>query len=537
MEDRKGPSEGTPNDREKGGQRGSNHFKVGEDSKPLARESFGGTSGSTSPIRKASPPGSGQPDWFKEIDPSLRQVTVELPVEAWTRCIQNIQGKKVKGEDCVAILSQGSSCRHITGALGLKLAIDRAGSLFFDLNVRCYIDNVRIDLPSPKLTQRCLIRVADNPFASKIVAGLTVGHFSFDTIKIPTSAPLETIRETILGVQKVCEAYFDTLLQCLDIKDAQLKLQVSPQEIVRVDPQGGSRGASHGKEEGVERLLQTTTVALDDIGGYAAVKREIQSLIRLFSNREHFSKYNITPPRGILFAGPPGTGKTMFAKAMCHELGVNFYHVSTSDVMSCLYGESEKQLAEIFDTVETPCVIFVDELEALAPNRDYASEPSRRVLTELLRKLDGISSREGIILLGATNKIEMLDPAITRAGRLDRTIMIGIPDKEAREEIFRVCINRYRKGAAPELQSLESLDPVALARASEGLVGADIAEVMRRLVFSLADGQLLNPDGDWRPNTTAVCSLIDQYHAELELKKGGKREEEKEEDEEERPGE
>jgi cell division protease FtsH len=220
----------------------------------------------------------------------------------------------------------------------------------------------------------------------------------------------------------------------------------------------------------------------------------------------------------------------MFAKAMCHELGVKFYHVSTSDVLNCLYGESEKRLAEIFDTVETPCVIFVDELEALAQNRDYASEPARRVLTELLKKLDGMKSREGIIFLGATNKIEMLDPAIIRAGRLDRTIMIGNPDKDAREEIFKVCINRYRKGEGTGLQALGNLDPVALARASEGLVGADIAEVIRRIVFNLAEGRLLNPDSSWEPNTASACSLIDQYQAELELKNGPKRGKEKRED-------
>jgi SpoVK/Ycf46/Vps4 family AAA+-type ATPase len=147
------------------------------------------------------------------------------------------------------------------------------------------------------------------------------------------------------------------------------------------------------------------------------------------------------------------------------------------------------------------------------------------VLTELLKKLDGMGSRSDILFLGATNKPDMLDPAITRSGRLDKTIVVGYPDEEARKETFEVYIRKYLELNKPELDCLKQLDTNKLARASQEYVGGDIKELMRRVVFSIADSALPDTTGTankptWQPTTEGVMSLIDQYQAELALKRG-----------------
>jgi AAA+ superfamily predicted ATPase len=372
-----------------------------------------------------------------------------------------------------------------------------------------------------------LKRLAENPTAKEIISVLD-GFTNSGHITINPDRQGRTLTDRLNAVKEGIEVYFDTLLQHLGVTDGNLKLEMYPAERninVSAGPSSGGILSEPGVD--IEKLVATSNVTLADIGGYDEVKQEIRQLIRLFENEEHFKSFGVEPPRGILFAGPPGTGKTMFAKAMCKELGVAFYHVSTSDVLNSLYGESEKRLSEIFEGVRTPCVLFVDELEALAPNRDLASEPSRRVLTELLKKLDGMASREGVIFLGATNKPEMLDPAITRAGRLDRTIIIDYPDEAAREAIFEACINRHQQRPATELASLKSLNCKDLAKATEGFVGADITEVMRRLVFDIADSTLpldgipsnrsSGGDSGLSPTDSAILRVY-RYRDELDRK-------------------
>lgn len=490
---------------------------VGDLRQEPLRVSYGGGG---SPPAPAAPP-SKSPDWSKPIDPSSNQVTLTIPIEAWARCFQNSQ--HADGQDAVSIGTHETELGLITGTVGMELSGSEHGP-FFSLNFNVDIDGQGLFFVDRQVAEACLKRLDGDKIAQGIVSLMIQDHARYGRL----AKPEITIEDQLKGLKKVCEVYFDTLLQFLGVRDASIKLSVFPRE--RPEGAGGDGGpgasgafGTTGASQRVAGLLQETDVKLADIGGYAHVKQEVERLIRLFRHESHYESFLVKPPRGILFAGPPGTGKTLFAKAMCNELGVNFYHVSTSDVLNAYYGESEKRLAEIFDNVQTPCVIFVDELEALAAKRDHASEPSRRVLTELLRKLDGMASREGILFLGATNKLEMLDPAITRAGRLDRTIVVDKPDVDAREQIFKVCIQNYLKGSAPELDWLKKLDPTALARASEGLVGADIQEVTRRIVFAIADERLLRPEGEWRPSTDYARSVIEQYQAELEFKKGGNR--------------
>lgn len=456
---------------------------------------------------------------------------MEIPIDTWERC-----GARATAVDTTIISLKVTDNGDLLGSISLKLTVDDYGfhaSPDFEaaygerrlgLSGRDQVfDRVKI------ATQR---RLNENPQAALFIESLNRPTHSAHLIVHP-DVEGRTVADYLKAAKEGLEVYFDTLLQHLGVTDASLKLQMIPVERQMSAATGGSAGSLLRSlaqpEKGVEELAIESDVRLADIGGYSEVKTEILQLIRLFQNPKHFALFGVEPPRGILFSGPPGTGKTMFAKAMCNELGVKFYHVSTSDVLNSLYGESEKRLAEIFDKVETPCVVFVDELEALAPDRDMASEPSRRVLTELLRKLDGMGSRPGILFLGATNKPEMLDPAITRAGRLDRTITIGTPDIAAREEIFKVCVERAQRHSASDLESLRRLDCPQLAQNTEGLVGADIQEIMRRIVFDLADSRLSRDETPpsssianepWYPTTDNALLRVSSYKAELERKRG-----------------
>lgn len=491
----------------------------------LEEQTFGGRSSAFSSAPRPTVSASG-PDWSKKtIDQSLHQVTVNIPVNEWTKVTGDVDGSGL-----AYISARQTEIGSVAETLNLRLALAN-GNLVVVIESKTGLNKSDLDYSDQDSLRRCAIqntleRLNEYPvaqlMAAQCAANVVVSVISRMAIDDQLGHTLPILLD---AAKKFAETYFDTRLQLLGIRDAKAEMTVRPQERPIRNEGANNSGRRYGAPgEGVSHLLQESNVRLDDIGGYGQVKAEIRKLIRLFENPKHFASFGVIPPRGILFIGPPGTGKTTFAKAMCNELGINFYLVSTSDVLNCLYGESEKRLAEIFDNVETPCVVFVDELEALAANRDALSEPSKRVLTELLKKLDGMGSRPDILFLGATNKPEMLDPAITRSGRLDKTIVIGPPDLEARKEILEVYVKHYGQLNNPKLECLKTLDTEKLARCSEGLVGGDLRELMRRVVFAVADSAL--PDANastdrspWEPQTTSVMSLIEQYHAELEQKR------------------
>ncbi|MDD2666539.1 MAG: CDC48 family AAA ATPase [Methanocellales archaeon] len=230
------------------------------------------------------------------------------------------------------------------------------------------------------------------------------------------------------------------------------------------------------QEEPVEELRRTAPqITYEDIGG---LKREI-SLIREMielplRHPEIFQKLGIDPPKGVLLYGPPGTGKTMIAKAVAGETDANFIPISGPEIMSKFYGESEKQLRDIFDEAEksAPSIIFLDELDAIAPKREEVTgEVERRVVAQLLALMDGLKARGEVIVIGATNRPNALDPALRRGGRFDREIEIGIPDRNGRYEILQV----HTRG----MPLSEDVDLKELANITYGFVGADLAALCK----------------------------------------------------------
>ncbi|ACS34191.1 CDC48 family AAA ATPase [Thermococcus gammatolerans] len=224
-----------------------------------------------------------------------------------------------------------------------------------------------------------------------------------------------------------------------------------------------------------EVLLEVPNVRWDDIGGLEDVKQELREAVEWpLKYPEAFMGLGITPPKGILLYGPPGTGKTLLAKAVANESEANFIAIKGPEVLSKWVGESEKNIREIFRKARqaAPTVIFIDEIDAIAPRRGTdVNRVTDRLINQLLTEMDGIQENSGVVVIGATNRPDILDPALLRPGRFDRLILVPAPDEKARLEIFKV---HTRKVPLAEDVNLEEL-----AKRTEGYTGADIEAVVR----------------------------------------------------------
>ena len=198
-----------------------------------------------------------------------------------------------------------------------------------------------------------------------------------------------------------------------------------------------AKGVEVNSEEG-----NVPEVTYEDIGGLTEEVRKIREMVELpLKHPEIFDKLGIEPPKGVLLHGPPGTGKTLLAKAVANESEANFILLNGPEIMSKFYGESEKKIRDIFEDAEknAPSIIFIDELDAIAPKREEVQgEVERRVVSQLLTMMDGLKSRGRVVVIGATNRVNSLDSALRRPGRFDREVEISVPDKEGRLNILKI---------------------------------------------------------------------------------------------------
>jgi len=255
-------------------------------------------------------------------------------------------------------------------------------------------------------------------------------------------------------------------------------------------------------------------LAWDKIGGYEEVKQELRDVLLMPSHRPDIVKaYGLKPPRGLLLFGPPGCGKTQLMKAVTQTMKANFYYVKTSDILSKWVGESEKNLSRTFQLARssTPSILFFDEIDSIGKKRDmYSSDDyTPKLLSLMLAEMDGMQETSQVIVVGATNKPEMLDPALTRPGRFDRILYVRPPNARERSEIFKVHLKG--KPAGPDLQYDR------LAAATERFSGADIRNVVE--ITSLESAKQAMKTGSVVPLTTDdLLKTIETYKPSITLK-------------------
>ena len=216
-------------------------------------------------------------------------------------------------------------------------------------------------------------------------------------------------------------------------------------------------------------------VAYEDIGGLREEIRKVREMIELpLKYPEVFERLGVEAPKGVLLYGPPGTGKTLLARAVANETDADFHSISGPEIMSKFYGESEENLRKVFEEAKenAPSIIFIDELDAIAPKREEVTgEVERRVVAQLLSLMDGLESRGEVVVIGATNRPDAIDPALRRPGRFDREIVIGVPDRNARKEILQI---HTRGMPLPEDEEEKTKIIEHFANKTHGFVGADL---------------------------------------------------------------
>jgi transitional endoplasmic reticulum ATPase len=297
---------------------------------------------------------------------------------------------------------------------------------------------------------------------------------------ISTTSVRKPPSDSIGGRETMFEELFRGFLGAQAFGLGEIKLRVvstSPAGIVKIT-EGTDIELLPQAVESPERTVPS--VVYEDIGGLKPVITKVREMIELpLKHPELFDRLGIDPPKGVLLHGPPGTGKTMLAKAVANESDAYFISINGPEIMSKYYGESEKALRDIFEEAEknAPAIIFLDELDSIAPKRgEVTGEVERRVVAQLLSLMDGLKERKNVIVIGSTNRPEALDMALRRPGRFDREIELGVPDMQGRMEIFQI----HSRG-------MPLADDVALedyAARTYGFVGADISAVSREAAMN-----------------------------------------------------
>ncbi|MFP4038778.1 MAG: CDC48 family AAA ATPase [Candidatus Nanohaloarchaea archaeon] len=289
--------------------------------------------------------------------------------------------------------------------------------------------------------------------------------------------------------------------------------------VVKTKPKGAVKVTQHTEIEMKERAIKepkqqvkVPEVTYEDIGGLDQEVQQVREMIELpLKHPEVFQQLGIDAPSGVLLQGPPGTGKTLLAKAVANEADAEFLSINGPEIMSKYYGESEKQLREKFEEAREgePAIVFIDEIDAIAPKRgDAGGEVERRVVATLLSEMDGLESRENVIVIAATNRAEAIDPALRRGGRFDREIEIGVPNREGRKEILQIHTRNMPLADNVELEEMAEL--------THGYVGADLEALCKEAAMATLRDILPEIDMDEEIPSDVLEKLVVDRDAMME---------------------
>lgn len=246
------------------------------------------------------------------------------------------------------------------------------------------------------------------------------------------------------------------------------------------------------KKQQTAKVQRGHQITYDDVGGLDEELRRIREIIELpLKHPELFERLGIGAPKGVLLYGPPGTGKTLMAEAVANESGAALFSVRGPEIIGQYYGQSEERLREIFKEAaeNAPSIVFLDEIDSIAPNRnDVYGEVERRVVAQLLTLMDGLDDRGNVIVIGATNREDSIDPALRRPGRFDREIEIGIPGRKSRADILSVHLR--------DMPLTPDVTPEKLASLTQGFVGADLAALCREAAMNCLSSRMNELDLD-----------------------------------------
>jgi len=296
------------------------------------------------------------------------------------------------------------------------------------------------------------------------VANETHGHVGADLAALCSEAALQQIRGK---------------MDLIDLEEETIDAEVMDSLAVTNDDFKFALGQSNPSALR-ETIVEVPNVSWNDIGGLESVKMELQELVQYpVEHPEKFLKFGMTPSKGVLFYGPPGCGKTLLAKAIANECQANFISIKGPELLTMWFGESEANVREVFDKARqaAPCVLFFDELDSIAKARGGgtggdAGGASDRIINQVLTEMDGMGAKKNVFIIGATNRPDIIDPAVLRPGRLDQLMYIPLPDEGSRLSIFKA--NLRKSPIDPEV------DIEHLARVTKGFSGADLTEICQR---------------------------------------------------------
>lgn len=295
------------------------------------------------------------------------------------------------------------------------------------------------------------------------VASDSHGHVGADLAALCSEAALQQIRGK---------------MDLIDIEEETIDAEVMDSLAVTMEDFKFAMGHSNPSALR-ETVVEVPNITWNDIGGLEGVKTELQELVQYpVEHPEKFLKFGMTPSKGVLFYGPPGCGKTLLAKAIANECQANFISIKGPEMLTMWFGESEANVREVFDKARqaAPCVLFFDELDSIAKarggNLGDAGGAADRVINQILTEMDGMSNKKNVFIIGATNRPDIIDPAILRPGRLDQLIYIPLPDEKSRIQILKANL---RKSPISD-----EVDLLQMAKVTKGFSGADLTEICQR---------------------------------------------------------